>query len=235
MEGEKKVKKNCLIVLILTLVTFGLFSQKFPTDMKNNGTEEEIQNIQEMLVELGYGPITVNGIYGDDTVSAVLEFKKDFSFLKDDYSEVFTEDDYIALINDSELMLGYKECIKKINEIRSGKLKKDKKEAYDDNGFSSDSATIYTESIKGKKVKCVLEVVYPDMPSMFMSWTVYPIEDNVFVYQFHIDCDSITAWISYYCVDGTMYEINGGNFIEEIDYYKQVKDLLFDMYERTQN
>ena len=73
------------------------------------------------------------------------------------------------------------------------------------------------------------------MPSMFMSWTVYPIEDDVFVYQFHIDCDSITAWISYYCVDGTMYEINGGNFIEEIDYYKQVKDLLFDMYERTQN
>ena len=40
---------------------------------------------------------------------------------------------------------------KKINEIRSGKLKKGKKQAYDDNGFSSDSAKIYTESIKEKK------------------------------------------------------------------------------------
>lgn len=229
------MKKNCFVILFLSLFTIGLFSQEFSRNLEYKSEGDDVRQIQEMLVELGYGPININGEYDNFTVYAVREFKKDFSFAKEGMSDVFTKADYEALTNNSELMMSYKECIKKINEIRSGKLKKDKKEAYDDNGFSSDSATIYTESIKGKKVKCVLEVVYPDMPSMFMSWTVYPIEDDVFVYQFHIDCDSITAWISYYYVDGTMYEINGGNFIEEIDYYKQVKDLLFDMYERTQN
>lgn len=229
------MKKNCFVILFLSLFTIGLFSQEFSGNLEYKSEGDDVRQIQEMLVELGYGPININGEYDNFTVYAVREFKKDFSFAKEGMSDVFTKADYEALTNNSELMMSYKECIKKINEIRSGKLKKDKKEAYDDNGFSSDSATIYTESIKGKKVKCVLEVVYPDMPSMFMSWTVYPIEDDVFVYQFHIDCDSITAWISYYYVDGTMYEINGGNFIEEIDYYKQVKDLLFDMYERTKN
>lgn len=229
------MKKNCFVILFLSLFTIGLFSQEFSGNLEYKSEGDDVRQIQEMLVELGYGPININGEYDNLTVYAVREFKKDFSFAKEGMSDVFIKADYEALTNNSDLMMSYKECIKKINEIRSGKLKKDKKEAYDDNGFSSDSATIYTESIKGKKVKCVLEVVYPDMPSMFMFWTVYPIEEDVFVYQFHIDCDSITAWISYYYVDGTMYEINGGNFIEEIDYYKQVKDLLFDMYERTQN
>lgn len=229
------MKKNCFVILFLSLFTIGLFSQEFSRNLEYKSEGDDVRQIQKMLVELGYGPININGEYDNLTVFAVREFKKDFSFAKESMSDVFTKADYEALTNNSELMLDYKECIKKINEIRSGKIKKDKKKAYDDNGFSSDSATIYTESIKGKKVRCVLEVVYPDMPSMFMSWTVYPIEEDVFVYQFHIDCDSITAWISYYYVDGTMYEINGGNFIEEIDYYKKVKDLLFDMYERTKN
>lgn len=229
------MKKSCFVILFLSLFTIRLFSQEFSRNLEYKSEGDDVRQIQKMLVELGYGPINVNGEYDNLTVYAVREFKKDFSFAKESMSDVFTKADYEALTNNSDLMMGYKECIKKINEIRSGKLKKGKKQAYDDNGFSSDSATIYTESIKGKKVKCVLEVVYPDMPSVINSWTVYPIEEDVFVYQFHIDCDSITAWITYYCVDGTMYEINGGNFIEEIDYYKNVKDLLFDMYERTQN
>lgn len=228
------MKKSCLILLILTLFSVGLFSQKF-REMKFNSQGEDVSNIQELLSELGYGPITVNGIYDKDTVSAVQEFKKDFSFLKNGYSDIFTEDDYKVLIDDSDFMLGYKECIKEINKNRKEKTKKSPKKPYSDNSFSSQTASIYTESINGKKIKCVIEDVHTDESTIFMSWTVYPVAEDVFVYQFYIDCDYITAWISYYCVNGTMYEINMGDFIEEVDYYATVKNLLNDMYKMTQN
>ena len=129
------MKKSCLVVLLLGLFTIRLFSQEFSRNLEYKSEGDDVRQIQKMLVELGYGPINVNGEYDNLTVYAVREFKKDFSFAKESMSDVFTKADYEALTNNSDLMMGYKECIKKLNEIRSGKLKKGKKQAYDDNGF----------------------------------------------------------------------------------------------------
>ena len=109
------MRKSCLVVLLLGLFPIRLFSQEFSRNLEYKSEGDDVRQIQKMLVELGYGPININGEYDNLTVYAVREFKKDFSFAKESMSDVFTKADYEALTNNSDLMMGYKECIKKIN------------------------------------------------------------------------------------------------------------------------
>lgn len=70
------MKKSCLVVLLLGLFTIRLFSQEFSRNLEYKSEGDDVRQIQKMLVELGYGPININGEYDNLTVYAVRDSKR---------------------------------------------------------------------------------------------------------------------------------------------------------------
>lgn len=55
------MKKSCFVILFLSLFTIRLFSQEFSRNLEYKSEGDDVRQIQKMLVELGYGPINING------------------------------------------------------------------------------------------------------------------------------------------------------------------------------